>query len=120
MGKFAQGRKPVQVAAVAEAVTLKIAGRYESVRYRSEQARTTLLIGYRNMSGHDRKIADRIAKDILDWMRGRENTIDLRCDVDVHIYGDESLYAAYRTGIVDYGLYIQSDGNWSFGRIQSV
>lgn len=120
MGKFAQGKKPIEVVAVAGAVTTKLAGQYASIRYRSDNARTTLMIAARNMNSRDRRTADAMGENIVNWMKDRENTKDLRCDVDVHIQGSESVNVAYRTGIVDYSLYVQSDGDWSFHRIKAA
>lgn len=119
MGKFAQN-KNLEVTAVAQAVINKTASRYESLNIISETARTTLMISYRNMSGRDRKTAEAIGDHVLAWMQEREDTKDLRCDVEVHIQGHESISICYRTGIVDYGFFAQSDGNWSILRIKAA
>lgn len=119
MGKFAQN-KSVEVTAVAQAVTMRIAGQYASIRYRSENARTTMVISYRNMNGRDRKIADGIARDVLGKMKDQPSTKDLRCDVDAHIHGSESISVQYRTGIIDYGFQAASDGSYWFGRIKAA
>lgn len=122
MAKFAQQKKNkvVELPAVAYAVTSKIAGQFESVRFRSECARDTMYLSYRQLNNRARQDADTIASDILSRMSDMANTKDLRCEVDAHFYRGESISVAYRTGFEDYGFRMTSDGNWTFKRIRAA